>query len=225
MDLYPKQEITEMPTPTKGYRLQDGTRVPGVTTIIGKFKEAGGLIHWSWDLGMQGIDYRKVRDEAANIGTIAHNMVEQWIKHEPIVAEGPAEQVDRAKNSFQQFIEWADQSRLEIVQSETPLVSEKHRFGGTLDSMLVTGKLSLGDWKTSNAIYRDYLLQLAAYGILWEENFPDRPITGGYHLMRFAKDSPDFAHYSWGELEEAKEGFLLMRRLYDIVARLDKRTG
>jgi hypothetical protein len=216
-----------MPTPARGYRLADGTRVPSVTTIIGKFKEAGGLVHWSWDLGMQGIDYRKVRDEAANIGTIAHGMVESWIKGSPIAPEGPPEQVERARNAFQQFIEWADQSRLEVVQSETALVSEKHRFGGTPDApaMMIGGKLAMGDWKTSNSVYRDYLLQLAAYGILWEEAHPDQPITGGYHLMRFAKDSPDFSHHSWGELEEAKEGFLLMRRLYDIVSGLDKRTG
>jgi hypothetical protein len=90
-----------MPSPPKGYYLKDGkTRVPGVTTIIGKFKESGGLVHWAWDLGMQGIDYRKARDDAANVGTIAHGMVEQWIKGEPIVAEGPLEQVEKARNSF-----------------------------------------------------------------------------------------------------------------------------
>jgi hypothetical protein len=81
--------------------------------------------------------------------------------------------------------------------------------------MLVSGKLSLGDWKSSDAIYHDYLIQLAAYGILWEENYPDRPIEGGYHLLRFAKDTPDFVHYHFGDLREAAEQFLDYRRCFD----------
>jgi len=65
--------------PTQKYMI-DGKRVPGVTTILGKYKEAGGLIHWAWDLGMQNIDYRKVRDDAADAGTLAHAMVEATIR-------------------------------------------------------------------------------------------------------------------------------------------------
>jgi len=91
--------------------------------------------------------------------------------------------------------------------------------------MLVNGKRSMGDWKTSNSIYSDYLFQLGGYALLWEENRPQEPIDGGFHLMRFAKDSPDFAHYYWAELESAKRGFLLMRELFDIKAALEKRVG
>jgi len=207
------------------YKLKDNTRVPSVTTIIGKFKEAGGLIHWAWSLGMEQIDYRKVRDDAANIGTLAHKMVEQWIRKEPIAIDGTPEMVEKATNAFNLFKEWADQSRLEITESEVSLISEKHRFGGTLDAMLVNGKRSMGDWKTSNSIYSDYLFQLGGYALLWEENRPQEPIDGGFHLMRFAKDSPDFAHYYWAELESAKRGFLLMRELFDIKAALEKRVG
>lgn len=213
-----------MGTPKQGYFLADGSKVPGTTTIINKFKESGGLIHWAWNLGMEGKDYRKVRDDAADAGTLAHELVERWIKKEPLSIEGPEEIVTKAKNAFGIFHEWAAQTRLEVTESEVQLISEKHRFGGTLDAMLVNGKRSLGDWKTSNSVYPEYLYQLAAYGILWEENFPDKPIEGGYHLMRFAKEFPDFGHYFFAELEDAKEGFLLMRRLYDIKSTLDRRV-
>jgi hypothetical protein len=113
------------------------------------------------------------------------------------------------------------------VKSETQMVSEKYRFGGTPDAPAISvhDKLSMGDWKTGNAVYWDHLVQLAAYGILWEENHPDQPILGGYHLVRFSKDNPDFDHKFWGELEDAKEAFLLMRRLYDLKSCLEKRTG
>lgn len=62
--------------PTQVYRLKDGTRVPSVTTIISRFKESGGLVHWAWQLGIDGKDYRKVRDEAADAGTLAHALLE-----------------------------------------------------------------------------------------------------------------------------------------------------
>ena len=69
-----------MARPKSGYRLADKTRVPGVTTITGRFKESGGLIHWAWDLGMQGINYRDARDKAADAGTLGHDMIEAFIK-------------------------------------------------------------------------------------------------------------------------------------------------
>ena len=135
------------------YRLKDNTRVPGVTTIIGRFKESGGLIHWAWQLGIDGKDYREVRDTAAEAGTCAHTMVEAHIrKREFDPAPYSEEVLAKAKVSFGAFLEWADQTQLKPVESELSLVSEKYRYGGTLDAMLVKGKLSLGDWKTSNRI-------------------------------------------------------------------------
>ena len=72
-------------SPTSGggrpgvYKLADGTRVPSVTTITGRFKESGALIHWAWNLGMQQIDYKKARDDAADAGHIAHELIDAHI--------------------------------------------------------------------------------------------------------------------------------------------------
>jgi len=82
----------------------------------------------------------------------------------------------------------------------------------------------MGDWKTSNAIYPDHIIQLAAYKVLWEENHPDQPITGGFHLCRFSKEHGDFAHHFWSELDDAWEQFLLFRQAYDIDKKLKKRV-
>lgn len=213
-----------MPTQFKGYFLKDGTRVPSVTTILGRFKEAGGLIHWAWLLGKDGKDYREVRDEAANAGTLAHAAVEAWIKgHEPVFV-GSVEVCARAQRAFGAFLEWAERSQLRADKTELPLVSERYRFGGTFDAILVGGKRAMGDWKTSNGIYPEYLCQVAAYGILWEENFPDEPITGGYDLIRFDKTYGDFTHKHWDELESAKRAFLLMVELYGLDKELKARS-
>ncbi len=216
-----------MGRPTDGYRI-DGERVPGVTTIISRFKPSGGLIHWAWQQGRDGKDYRETRDAAADAGTIAHDMVEADIygaafdrtKYKP-------ELLDKADGAFKAYQEWKQQTQLAIAEAEVSLTSAQHRFGGTLDALFVRGSLALGDWKTSNSIYADYLIQLGAYAILWEENYPERPIGGGFHLLRFSKqehaDDPiSFTHSYWSDLEIAKEQFLIYRRAYDLDKRLSK---
>ena len=48
-----------MARPKGGYKLEDGTRVPGVTTVAGAYGDKGGLVHAAWKLGSEGKDYRK----------------------------------------------------------------------------------------------------------------------------------------------------------------------
>ena len=48
--------------PHQTYTL-DGITIPGVTTVLGIIDKSGPLIHWAWKLGMEGKDYKKVRDE------------------------------------------------------------------------------------------------------------------------------------------------------------------
>ncbi len=214
-----------MAHPKGGYRDKAGIKVPGVTTIIGRFKDSGGLLYWAFEQGKAAErgEIEKLydkRDEAAETGTIAHEMVEAHINNQPI-PEGPQESV----NAFNAYLSWASMTRLKIIEQEMPLVSEKYGFGGCPDAIgEVNGYLCLVDWKTSNGIYQDYLIQLAAYRQLWEENNPDRPLTGGYHLCRFSKRGGDFAHHYFLELEDAWDQFKLFRKAYDIDKRLKERT-
>ena len=56
------------------YKLEDGTKVPGVTTVLGILNKPA-LVKWANNLGLQGIDSNKYRDEMADIGTLAHQMI------------------------------------------------------------------------------------------------------------------------------------------------------
>ncbi|HYF29437.1 MAG TPA: PD-(D/E)XK nuclease family protein [Candidatus Paceibacterota bacterium] len=214
-----------MPTAKKGYYLASGERVPSVTTVLSRFKDAGGLIHWAWALGKEGKDYREERDKAADAGTMAHAAVEAWIHGQPVSFEGDPEVCAKARTAFGAFLEWARQTHLQVTHTEVPLVSEKYKFGGTFDALLIQGKRSMGDWKSSNNCYPEYLVQVAAYGKLWEENNPEQPIEGGYHLLRFDKTYGDFHHHWWGELDRAWDAFLHLRALYEIQKELTKRAA
>lgn len=220
--------------PARIYKTRDGCRVPSVTTIIGHRKaDCDALVHWAWKLGTEGKDWRAARDAAANAGTIAHGLVERAIKGKQFRLLSVAairgdfgcneEIATKAHNAFAMFLKWAEQTELKIVESELSLVSEEHRFGGTLDSILVHGNPAIGDWKTSNAIRFDQLIQVAAYGHLYRGVNPEQPIAG-YHIIRFAKETADFEHRYFGEVEDAWQAFLHLRVLYDLDAKLKQRV-
>ena len=213
-----------MPTQRKGYFLKDGTRVPSVTTILGRFKDAGPLMYWAWQIGKEGKDFREERDKAADAGTLAHAAVEAHVHGQQITWAGDPAVVERAQRAFGAFLEWADQTRLVVDRTELPLVSEKYRFGGTFDAILLGSKRAMGDWKSSNGVYGEYLAQLAAYGQLWTENFPDQPIEGGFHLLRFDKTHGDFTHKWWGELNAGWQYFLHLREAYEFDKELKARA-
>ena len=201
------------------YKLADGTVVPGTTTITGRFKDAGGLIHWAYTQGLEGKDYRRTRDDAADAGTVAHGLIEATLHGDmPMVPLGTDEETEkRAKSALENFERWRETTKLEILETEQPYVSEVHRFGGTIDAVgTVHGKLCLVDWKTSAGVYPDYLCQTAAYVLLWEECRKE-PITA-IHLLRIDKEFGSFAHHQWGRdvIDHATQAFLLMRKLYDL---------
>jgi hypothetical protein len=228
-----------MARPSQGYYNAAGDKVPGTTTIIGRFKDSGGLIQWAYKSGReherlvaQGKEAPRhlydVVQAAADAGTIAHDMIEANILNAAYTppASAPESVLTKARNAFAQFKEWRAQTGLEIVATERAYVSERYQFGGTVDAIGrdTRGRIVLLDWKTSGAVYSDMLIQLAAYALLLEECAPEYT-PEGFHLLRVAKESADFAHHFYGELEEAKEQFTLLRRAYDIDKRLSKRAA
>lgn len=215
--------------PTAPYHCADGERVPGTTTIISRFKDSGALMHWAFQQGKSGAErLYDAAEKAADIGTLAHAMVEASIKGEPpesiFNGEAPEDQA-KARNAFNEYLEWAAQTDVKIVAQEMHLVSEEYRFGGTPDAIgLIGNSLCLLDWKTSNAVYPDHAIQLAAYRQLWNENHPDEPLTGASYLLRFSKNYPDFEARKFGDLSEAWEIFKHYRAAYDLDKELKKRV-
>jgi len=133
---------------------------------------------------------------------------------------------EQAIQGFENYLNWLTMSNLEVAFTEVELVSEKYKFGGCNDLIFRGNKgLAIGDIKTSSGVYPDYLIQISGYANLWNENHPDDPITGGYHLLRFSKDNADFSHHYWSELDDAWEQFKLFRAAYDLDKKLKKRTG
>ena len=155
------------------YQLEDGTRVPGVTTILGVIAKPA-LISWANRMGLDGINTSKHVDELADIGTLAHAMIAHFLGGpEPDLDDYSKNQIDRAENSVLSFHEWAKGKTLSTRFSERQMVSEKLRYGGTVDWIgVIDGESVLLDLKTGKAIYDEHLYQVAAYWNLAEECGP-----------------------------------------------------
>jgi hypothetical protein len=225
--------------PSGGYILQNGSRCPSVTTIIARFKESGALMWWAHQQGLQGLDYRETCRVAGDAGTLAHSCAEAFLKgldpEQVLVAASSYTSLDivaQAKSAFASFLDWKEHSRLEIVYQEEQMVDEEYAFGGSFDGVgLINGKHSLIDFKTSNGLYSDYLIQLAAYGYLVEHGVvmeTRKPLgitlDGGFHLLRFSKENADFHHHYYNALPEAWQAFRLMRELYELDKALKRRA-
>ena len=117
------------------YKLADGTRVPGVTTITGELgwaKET--LCKWHNKMGIAGVDTGKYVDEKADIGTLAHAMItDDLVEKLTVTDEYSQYQIDQAENSYLSFCEWRRTHKIKVIAVEMQMVSELLRFGGTMD--------------------------------------------------------------------------------------------
>jgi len=208
--------------PKEGYFLPGTrTRIPSVTGIVNRWKDAGPLLHWSNAQGLEGKTLQQARETALTAGSLAHQRIEARLTGQPDV-DPDAILVTTwlaSEQCLEAFDRWSQAHDLEVLIQEESVVSERYAFGGTFDLVAkVAGRLSLIDFKTSTGgrIYQDSLLQIVAYAMLVEEVHGMKIEEG--HILVLGKEDASFTHRSWllSTLGDARESFLLMRRLYDL---------
>lgn len=136
----------------------NGISVPRVTEILSSTIHEDFLMIWANSLGFRRIRYKDELARAANIGTLAHNSIENYLQHN--------KEPDTEVIPFLGFKMWWDiinkDNTVTILGEEETLTCPW--FGGTYDLLLdINGKVYLVDFKTSNHISYKYHLQLAAY--------------------------------------------------------------
>lgn len=205
------------------YLNEHGVEVPSTTTIINKYKDMGGLLHYAHSEGRAGRGLNESRDRAGDIGSMLHGMIEAYVRGdqwemppEPIKTED----LEISRRLFDTFIKWwAVNDTIIVEATETSLVSEEHQYGGTIDLVAtILGQPFLLDWKTSKDYYQEMLLQMAAYRALWRER-KAQDIRGA-KLVLFSKTSRKLTVYpvSDEQMDLAFPKFLLLRKTYDMEA-------
>lgn len=201
--------------------LENYTRVTeGIARRIAEGSEGDReiLMQYLQDFQVGGL-YDK-RDKAADAGTLAHALIEADLKGLPMpTGDGLSKDIrDKSDGCYLAFLEWKYTTRFKMIYSELPLVSEAYGFGGCLDIGGETKAPELIDLKTSKDIYWNMFLQLAGYGILWNENNPEAPLQG-YNILCIKPDG-GFAHERKTNLNDEMEIFL---HLNSIQKKLDKK--
>ena len=156
------------------YKDSQKIRLPGVTTItseLGWNKQV--LVNWANKLGLRGINSREYVDDKADIGTLGHQMVIDHIRGTKSSTDDYSKnQIDKAENCLLSYLGWEKGKKVSVINTETPMVSEKLKFGGTPDFLgYIDDKLTLVDYKTGKGIYLEYWIQVAGgYLLLLEES-------------------------------------------------------
>lgn len=201
------------------YKLKDGTRIPGASTIAKIGEDATYLLSWANDLGRQGLDHNKVREEAADAGSVCHFLIECYLrKQTPDLSEFSPTCVESARRGYEKFLEWWIGEDLTLVESEKSFVSEQHGYGGTLDIIAKDDKdrVWLADMKTSKRIYTPHLSQLAGYEQLWNEHNPEQKIDKCYIIRVDRTESEDFEARPVYDTPKYFRYFLAQLSLYNI---------
>lgn len=194
------------------YKLADGTRVPGATTITGLLNKPH-LVRWANKLGLEGIDSSKYTDEAAAVGTLAHALVQAHLQGETLdTSMYSPQQVDLAENAVLSYLEWESRHKIEPILLEKPMVSEKLRYGGTLDCYCMLDDVpTLIDFKTGKAIYDEYFVQTAGYkNLLMELNLPVERVK----ILRIGRDETE--GFEERDIADTRQYFEIFKNLLNV---------
>ncbi len=157
--------------------------------------------------GFEPLGLYEKRDEAANAGTLAHLMIENYLRKLPEPKKDGLSQkvIDKAEGCFLTFLDW-EPSELEIIGSEVPLTSELVPCGCTIDHVIRTNyvksekaAVEILDVKTAKDIFLEAKIQVAMNKEFWQEKHPDQPVRR-IHILRLGPNG-EFNHATWPSLD------------------------
>lgn len=166
--------------------IYEGVTYPGVTSILKVIDKSGPLIGWASrmtaeaalqlypvipaileasgrDGAVRALTARSgwKRDQAAATGTEIHGLADRFVRGEEL-----PEMTDETRQRVWTYAEWYTRAGWRVRASEGMVVNPEVGYGGTVDLIAydADGRTVLADLKTGKDIYREAILQLAAYG-------------------------------------------------------------
>jgi ATP-dependent exoDNAse (exonuclease V) beta subunit len=196
----------------------NGEALPSVTTILQatETEEKKKILEqWKQRVGAENAD--RIRDQAANRGSVLHRIVENYItdtKHLDLTDLG-----QEAHKMADILIQSAIDKRLSEVWGVEPYLAYQGLFAGQTDLIGIhDGKITVCDHKNSNKpkkkewLHDSYRIQLAAYALAFEDMFGEH-IPRGVNFI-ITKDLY-YQEFSW-------EGEEFKRAKYDWLKRVDQ---
>lgn len=174
-------------TPDHHY-IFEGVTYPGVTSILKVIDKSGPLMAWASrktaeaalgllpslatlvetvgpDGALRALTARSgwERDKSAASGTEIHGLADALVSGRELPADTDAVTAHRVGR----YADWYAGSRWTLRASEALLINPGLGYGGTLDLLAYdeNGVTVLADLKTGKDVYREAIIQLAAYGM------------------------------------------------------------
>lgn len=235
-------------------------KVPSVTTILSKVVDKSSALTW-WASNeavkfvagaiRPDIEYSETyleavfgqarrahaarKQEAADIGTQAHNLLESYLRGGDGVQGDAFEDAlltspdldERVASCYAGGRHWLAANSYETLHIEKPIYSRKHHYSGRLDKLAtVGGVLSLVDWKSSKGIYPEYLLQTAAYIQAYEEEYPEQRVEKRF-LIKLGKEDGAFEAHEFDRkgYEADRKAFNAAHKLFQRLKELEGVLG
>lgn len=222
--------------------------VPGCTTILGVINKPA-LMGWAVKMAGEHLEehlkpgvaldeveiaelikgakgaHRQKRDSAADLGTMIHKWIEQYIKAEMGV-EGYEKPEDPTNEKMQSavvaFFDWRKKHNVTFTHSEEKVYSRLVQVAGTIDAIgMIDGETAIIDFKTSNAIWPEMRLQVSFYKEAWEE------MTGlkiaKRWIIRFGKEDGEFEAVELLDHRSDAEAFGAANTLYKKLKEMNKK--
>ena len=216
-----------------------GVEYPSVTTILSLLDKGDAITNWAVKqatkfirdnrgnreqypdldslLGAAETEWRGAKEEAADIGSEIHGIIERYIQHGRDALGGFRPEVE---NGFLAFLEWEQAHKIQWVKSEMTVISNTYGFAGTLDAICIyEGKQYVIDFKSSKGFWDTFGKQISAYRIAAAEM--GHP-TDGCGILRLDKITgiPEFKDYT---KNQEKEGTAFLKLVEFYYADKDRR--
>lgn len=177
--------------------------------------------------------HTKFSDKAKDLGHIVHESIEQFlITGNPVLVPG-ADGVDivLANRLLGEFVKWHNANGMAVKGTEQIIYSRKYDYCGTFDVLLENGsKTILADIKTTKrgymaqkGVYPEYIAQLGAYAIAWEEEHGKE--VDDLMIINPDKEFGELCTVSISELgitiDEAKDAFVKTLQIYNAMKPLE----
>ena len=168
------------------YTLEDGTRLPSVTTVLGAQKKQG-IMEWRKRVGET--EANRISKQATGRGTNVHTLCERYLNNDSL-----GDIMPDAKEMFISLKPLLNRIN-NIHYQECALWSKQLGMAGRVDCIgEFDNELSVIDFKTSKKIkteahIEDYFWQTSAYALMYEEMI-GRPIDNIVIIMAVENEQP-----------------------------------
>ena len=222
------------------YVIDENTKFPSVTTIIGEMTDKSGLEKWKKRVGEKQAN--EISRNSADRGTFMHELNERYqyllvnennsgnilqktfedVLAKPELAKIDPQNKEKGKNLFVKMLNYGLFDRVdELVMQEEALWSERGGgYAGRVDKIArIDNNLLIIDYKSSRKPKKEewienYKMQGAAYSVAYYDRYGELPHGAEIWIANDVNDKPQVFQMNRRDIKEYFERFITLVKGY-----------